>query len=227
MKPKTIYKIVIDLIMTVLLLILMAYMLTGQEAHEWLGTSTLVLFIIHNGLNFKWYKNLLKGRYTVFRMLQTAMNLLVLISMMGLMASGIMMSRHVFAFLSINSGMSFARQVHMLASYWGFIFMSLHLGLHWNMIIGMIRRSARVTSTSPVCKTILRVIAALIAAYGIYAFIKHDIASYLFLKTMFAFFDLEQSPVLFFTDFLAMMGLYIFIAYYTVQGILRITSRKK
>lgn len=227
MKPKTIYKIVIDLIMTVLLLILMAYMLTGQEVHEWLGTSTLVLFIIHNGLNFKWYKNLLKGRYTVFHMLQTAMNLLMFISMMGLMVSGIMMSRHVFAFLSINSGMSLARQVHMLASYWGFIFMSLHLGLHWNMIINMIQKTAKVTSTSPAPKIILRVIAALIAIYGIFAFIKHDIASYLFLKTMFVFFDLEQSPVLFFADFLAMMGLYIFIAYYTAQGILRITSRKR
>ena len=227
MKPKTICKIVIDLIMTVLLLILMAYMLTGQEAHEWLGSSTLVLFIIHNMLNLKWYKNLFKGRYTAFRIIQTAVNLLVFISMIGLMVSGIMMSRYVFAFLSINSGMSFARQVHMLASHWGFILMSLHLGLHWNMIIGMMRKTAKVTSTSHVRKIILRVIAALIAAYGIYAFIKHDISSYLFLKTMFAFFDLEQSPILFFVDFLAMMGLCIFIAFYAAQGIQWISSRKR
>jgi len=34
MKSKTICKIVIDIIMTVLLLILMAYQFVGQKAHE-------------------------------------------------------------------------------------------------------------------------------------------------------------------------------------------------
>lgn len=36
MKKKLIYKIVIDMIMTVLLLFLMARQITGDSAHEWL-----------------------------------------------------------------------------------------------------------------------------------------------------------------------------------------------
>ena len=36
----------------------------------------------------------------------------------------------------------------MLAAYWGFIFMSLHLGLHWGMILEMIRKAAGVRSGS-------------------------------------------------------------------------------
>jgi hypothetical protein len=227
MKSKTICKITIDFIMTVSLLISMAYMLTGQVVHEWIGTLMFGLFIVHNALNFKWYKNLLKGRYTAFRLCQTVLNLLGFIIMIVLMASGIIMSRHVFAFLSVKGGISFARQAHMLASYWGFIIMSLHLGLHWSMIIGMMRKAVKSASPSAARAAMFQIIIAVIAAYGIYAFIKHDIASYLFLETKFAFFDFERSPVLFFVDFMAIMGLFIFIAYHAAQVMHWISSRKR
>ena len=85
-------KIILDLLMTVVLLVLMAFQITGQELHEWFGTGMLVLFLMHNVLNFKWYKNLFKGRYTMFRALQTVINLAVLISMLCLAYSGMSVS---------------------------------------------------------------------------------------------------------------------------------------
>ncbi len=41
-------KIILDLLMTVVLLVLMAFQITGQELHEWFGTGMLVLFLMHN-----------------------------------------------------------------------------------------------------------------------------------------------------------------------------------
>ena len=79
--------------MTVVLLLLMAYFLTEQEIHEWLGAGMLVLFIAHHILNRKWLKALNQGKYTPFRVLQTALVLLVLLCMLGSMLSGIWMSR--------------------------------------------------------------------------------------------------------------------------------------
>ena len=70
MKPKMIFKMSIDFIMTVLLLCQMAYMLVGEAAHEWIGTVMLVLFVLHHILNVRWYRNLIKGKYTVLRMVQ-------------------------------------------------------------------------------------------------------------------------------------------------------------
>jgi integral membrane sensor domain MASE1 len=99
--------------------VLMAHMLTGQRVHEWAGTLMFLMFIIHNVLNANWYLKLLRGKYTPQRMLQTVTNLLVFASMLGLMISGIIMSRHVFSFLSINGGMAFARKLHMLSSLLG------------------------------------------------------------------------------------------------------------
>ena len=93
MKPKMMLKMGIDLVMTVLLLCQMAYMLVGETAHEYLGTAMFVLFILHHLLNRNWYRSLKKGRYGAVRILQTAVNTLMLLCMLGLMVSGVILSR--------------------------------------------------------------------------------------------------------------------------------------
>lgn len=214
MKPKMKLKMGIDLIMTVLLLCQMSYMLIGETTHEWMGMAMFCLFVGHNLLNLRWYKNLFKGRYTRMRILQTTVNFLVFAAMIGLMVSGIIMSRAVFSFLDIGGSMSFARILHMLAAYWGFILMSIHLGLHWSMVMGMMKKISGTGNRSAISAWIPRAAALLICILGIYAFIKNDIASYLFLRSQFVFFDTEQPLILFFAEYLAMMGLWVCIAYY-------------
>ncbi|MDR2842702.1 MAG: DUF4405 domain-containing protein [Spirochaetaceae bacterium] len=216
MRPKMILKMSLDLCMTVIMLFLMAYHLTGDAVHEWLGVSMFVLFIIHNILNFNWYKNLLKGKYTVFRIMQTVINLSVFMCMMCLMISGIIMSSHVFAFLNISRGTSFARIIHLVASHWGFVLMFIHLGLHWGMIMGMMKKALKL-KPSVVRTIILRIVAFAIAAYGVYNFIKYDFISYLFLKSMFVFFDYEQALSLFLANYFSMLGLFVFIGYYLTR----------
>ena len=56
MKPKAIVRIGIDIGMTVLLLLLMAYELIGSSLHEWIGLAMFVLFVCHHLLNRGWYK---------------------------------------------------------------------------------------------------------------------------------------------------------------------------
>ena len=199
---------IVDLAMTVLLFCLMAYLLVGETAHEWMGVTMFCLFILHHVLNWNWHRHLIKGRYTPLRILQTGIDVLILLSMIGLMVSGIVMSREVFDVLPISGGMGFARSLHMLASYWGFLFMSLHLGLHWSMMIGMMRKAAGIKKPAAVRTWLLRVLAVLLAVFGIYAFIKNDIASYMLLRTDFVFFDMEQPLVLFFLEYLGMMALW-------------------
>ena len=110
--------------------------------------------------------------------------------------------------------MSLARLAHMVCVYWSFILMSLHLGLHWNMILGVVRKAAGATAPSATRTLVLRLMAAAVAAYGVYAFVKHRLVDYLFLRTMFVFFDYEQPPLQFLAEYLAMMGRFVFFAYY-------------
>lgn len=220
-------KMGIDFLMTVLLLCLMAYQITGQEFHEWFGAGMLILFIVHNTLNIRWYGNLFKGKYKLLRIVQTIVNVSVLISMLCLGYSGIVMSRHVFAALPIHGPMATARSMHMAASYWGFVLMSIHLGMHWGMIVGMFRRLLKGRKLPNVSVWGLRLAAIVIAGYGLVCFIQKDIASYMFLKNQFVFFDFEQSALSVFIEYIAMMGFGIFASFYMVRGIGKISALSK
>ena len=210
---KTAARRLVDLLMTVVLLLLMACFLTEQESHEWLGAGMLVLFVIHHILNFQWLKALIRGKYTPFRVLQTALVLLVLFCMLGSMLSGIWMSRYVFDFLPTQGHMGLARTAHLLCAYWGFLLLSAHLGLHWGIILGAARKAVGNKKPSALRTAVLRVLTAGISGYGVYAFFKHRIADYLFLRSHFVFFDYDQPPILYFLDLLAMMGLWIALSY--------------
>ena len=215
MKPKQIVKIITDILMTIILLLLMAYSLVGEAAHEWLGIGMFVLFILHHILNRRWSRNLRKGKYTPFRVLQTALVMLVLMSMLGSMISGIVLSRHALAFLPITGGQSWARTLHMLSAYWGFVMMSLHLGLHWNIMVAMAGKMVKKPSVPRTWA--LRIAGCLIAAYGVYAFVQRDVSRYITLQDQFVFFDFSEPLILFLLDYMAIMGLFVFIGHHLAK----------
>lgn len=224
MSRKQKLKIIIDLLLTVFLLLLMPYGMVGEAAHEWIGVGMLLLFIIHHILNRKWLRGLAKGRYTPLRILQTTVVFLILAGMIGSAVSGMILSSHVFDFLDIRGFSAPARVVHMLSAYWGFVLMALHLGFHWGMITGMMRRAF--PEPSPRRTGIARIVAAAIACYGCYAFIKRDIFDYMFLRTHFVFFDYSEPLVFFILDYVAVMGMFVFIGYYLCRGLAK-SGRKR
>lgn len=233
MKMKGKVKLAVDIMMSLGLLFLMGYHLWGESLHEWVGAGMLVLFIVHHILNRNWYKTLFKGKYNAMRIVTLVTDFLVLVFMLVQMYSGIVMSRHVFAFLSVDGGMALARQLHILGAYGGFILMSLHLGLHWNTILGMFRKGARIKNSSKM-RSIMACIAGLvIAGYGVWVFIKRDLLTCLLLKTEFVFLNYSESKILFYVDYIALMGLCIFATHYTAslckrfQRIGRCKMRKK
>ena len=98
MKTKTLIKIIIDITMTVSLLLLMTYGLIGEDMHEYIGIAMFILFVLHHILNKHWSKNLLKGKYTSIRILQSVLVIIILLCMLGSMLSGVILSRYVFHF---------------------------------------------------------------------------------------------------------------------------------
>jgi hypothetical protein len=152
---------------------------------------------------------------------------MMLFSIIGLMVSGIILSRYVFDFLQISKGTAFARTLHLLCSYWGFVFMSLHLGFHWAMIMEVVKKSAGSNLLPAAIKWGLRLLAAITAVYGGYAFIKHEFVSYMSLRVQFVFFDPEQSLFQFFFDYTAMMVLWAWLAYYTKSLLMKVYRKQK
>lgn len=212
MKPKMKLKICTDILMTAALLFLMPYELVGREAHEWIGMGMFALFLLHHILNWKWTAALCRGKYTRFRIVQTLLAGLIFMGMLGSMISGVLLSEYLFASVHVKGIANFARSIHMVCAYWGFLFMSLHLGLHWNMFLHMLDKNICLSRQK---KTVLfRILAAIIAMYGVYAFHKRTIGSYLFLKMHFFFWTGTESVAGFILDYMAVMGLFVAVGYY-------------
>ena len=193
---------ILDAAMVLLLPLLMAYSLIGEAFHEAAGTLMLVLFLLHHWFNRAWWKNLFKGRYSPRRVFQTALNLLLLLFMIVQPLSGILMSKHLFAFLPTDGFSSFARGIHLPLANWGFVLMSIHAGTHLGAML-------------PKGKKKTAVLGCLGAAslYGAYAFVKRRIPAYMFLKLLFAFFDHSEPRVFFFADYLSVMILFAMLGY--------------
>lgn len=198
----------------VLLPILMAEILTGQEAHEWLGVLMTALFLLHHAINWKWWKSIGKGGYTPLRFAGAVINLLMLADILALAVSGIMMSGFVFDWLPISDGMILSRRLHLFASHWGLILMALHTGMHWNMLFSLGRRLRKKENTDGLLVWFARGLALAVALFGIYAFFQQNMADYLFLRTAFVFWDETKPAWMFFIEILSIMGLFIAIGHY-------------
>lgn len=222
MKTKVKIKIVIDIFMTLCLLFLMGYQFWPNAVHEWAGMGMIVLFAAHHCLNRSWYKNLLKNRYSFYRIIQTVFLLLLFIDMIALMISGVLLSNHVFAFLNLHGGVSFARVLHMVASYWGFVLMSIHLGMHGNMIVGMLKNVSHTNTVSSGKDLFLYPVIIVIIFYGLFVFVQRQIPSYMFMQTRFVFLDFSESLFVFYLDYLTMMMGFSLLGYYFLKALIKI-----
>ena len=162
-------RLIIDIAMTVLLPMLMAYSLIGETFHEIVGTAVFVLFIVHHILNRKWYGALFKGKYNARRIFQTILDILLLVFMLLQPISGILMSKHLYTFLPTLPISAQARSIHMLLAYWGYVLICIHAGTHLAAPMkNLFMKSKKIFAA--VCVT-----AVCISVYGCAAFIKRGL----------------------------------------------------
>ena len=227
MRAKQIVKILVDLAMLVLLPLLMSYSLLGETAHEWLGIGITALFLFHHLLNMQFYRNLVKGCYTPVRMLGIAVNFFLTVCMLSLAVSGMLMSRHAVPLLSTDTGLSISRILHLLGAYWGMIFMSFHVGMHGSIFLGMVRQMLKVREPSVMRTAILRLFAAAVAGYGIYALLHRDVIGYLFLKNQYVFLDYSEPIIHHLLDYSAIILLFAICGYYAAKMCRAIKRKQK
>lgn len=206
-------KIAVDALMTLVLLFLMGYRLWGDVAHEWAGAGMFLLFLLHHGLNAPWHESLFRGKYTPLRVVVLVVDVLLFLTMLGLMASGVLLSNHVFAFLPLQGGVGLARLMHLVCSHWLFVLTGLHLGLHWGMFLGLARKAFGRTRPSRLRQVLLNILGGAVALYGSAVFLLRGFPGVLFLRTHFAFLDFAEPPLLFYLDYLALLGTFVFLGY--------------
>ena len=203
-KTNMIIKRIVDAAMTVLLLCLMAYQVTGEMAHEWIGMGMTVLVIIHQILNRKWYSALFKGKYNPYRSITTVLNILLMASFVLTAFCGMSMSSYAVPFLYGMAPVSFVRRMHLSISHWAFVLMGLHLGMHIPAMTAGLKLNDRT-------KAILSCIFSCIGGIGLWLFLKNGMPNYLFFRVPFAFLDYEKAGWLVFLENLLMLTFWAFI----------------
>lgn len=215
MNRNMLIRLVIDLSMTVLMLVAMAYQITGNIIHELVGVVLCLLFITHNILNRRWYKTIFKGKHNVRRIVSVVVNLLFFVSMAVVLISSVPISRDIIPFSPINND-TVLLQIHVMTSYWGFIFMAVHIGMSWATIINSVRKMTGITGTSRIRTIAFRVIAVLIVVYGVQASFEREMLNKLTIYNPFGW-EFYDSSMGFLLDHLAIMGIYISGTHYVLK----------
>lgn len=226
MKPNVIIKRSVDAAMYVLFLLLMGQCVLRGAIHEWLGISIGILFLAHNILNYKWYMTLLKGKYSTMRSVQLVMNVLLLLAMLFCMASGVLVSQHVFA---VGNGrtIEFGRHLHLVATAWAFVLMTVHLGLHWSIFSAGFKRIRTDKGAKKALPVICCVLVAAFCAYGLYQFADRRFWEELFhLIDYQKEYDHAKSPFTYFAGTAALSVFFTAIGHYAKKLLWNVSRRR-
>lgn len=218
MQTKTgIIKRIVDVVLTVLLLFLMAFQVTGDVLHEWLGIGMTAALVLHHLLNRKWYQSVVKGTYSPYRIAMTAVNTLMLAAIALTALSGMAMSGHAVPFLYGLINVMTARTLHLAFSYWSFILMGVHIGLHIKAMTAKLPDKG---------KMIFRVILTGLSGAGLWLFLKNGIINCITFQTHFAFLDYQTAKWLIILQNLAML-LFLVLMGYVLSEVFQKNKDKK
>ncbi|MBR2591211.1 MAG: DUF4405 domain-containing protein [Clostridia bacterium] len=207
----------IDVVLTLVLLFLMAYQVTGDILHEWIGIGMTVIVIAHQVLNRRWYMAIAKGKYKPYRIVMTVIDILLLLCFFTTAFCGMAMSNHAVPFMNGIIPLIPARQMHLAFSYWSFVLAGIHIGFHLSTLISKLKKKS--------AKIVLLSASTVLSVCGFWLFFKSNIFSYMFLTTHFAFLDYNKNPVIVVFENLIMLLAWAFAG--MITSILLTSNRKR
>ena len=205
-------KIKIDILLTVLLVFCMGIQLWPLLAHEIAGTLMFICLGIHTWLNWPWYKGMLKGSYTPMRVLILVVAILLWLDMVALLGSSLAISYYVFRYVPSPVGISLGRMMHLAASYWAIVLMSIHLGMHWSKFT-----SRLVADWHSLAGRALKIMGLVATVYGLYSFWQLGWWDYLWLDVQFVSFEGLESPWIFYPTCLCILAGGVWLGYYGMK----------
>ena len=217
MKNRLAIKIAVDVAMAMALIAIMATALVQEAPHEWLGIVLFVLLVVHIVLNRKWLATVFRGRHGALRVLQIVMIAGLVACIVGQIVSSLVLSKHVFGFLPALPGASWARRMHMLCSYWSFVFAFAHAGLQIRMPRGMASWQ----------KWAARIVFIAIACFGVYSFAQLGLWQYLTGQVQFAQADFSAHLVLVMARYASVVVLVAGVFHYIREGITAIEKARR
>jgi hypothetical protein len=144
------------------------------------------------------------AKYTPYRIAITAVNTLLLVSIALTALSGMSMSGHAVPFMYGLINVMTARELHLAMSYWSFILMGIHIGLHMKAMTAKLPDKGKI-----VFKSVLTGVSGV----GLRLFLKSGIVNYITFRTHFAFLDYTAAKWIIILQNFAMLLFFVLIGY--------------
>ena len=172
MKKINLLKIILDIIMVVAFVLLFNYKTPGMLFHEVVGLAIGVVILIHCGLNWKWIKGvslkIFKHKLPLKTRIGYILNILLLLSVIFIIVSGLLISKKLFPGLALSGGKGL-QGLHISVSYFCLLLIGIHIGLHWNFVMNSFKKLFKITEQKKIYSYISRVLAVLLLTFGIYS----------------------------------------------------------
>lgn len=108
----------------------------------------------------------------------------------------------------------------MTSVHWGMLILALHIGLHWKMLATFFCRVLNISSNSFYANVMMPGVFSLIALLGLYELLNRDYLDYLLMKVDFSFFDYDESALLFYLRYLAIIVLFSLMTRFSLWGLI-------
>lgn len=172
-------KIILDVIMTILMILLMNIAPLGLLLHEIIGISILFIILFHNLLNLKFIKSMINNfkKLKIKTKVMFIVDIILTVQILLVVFTGIVISKKLLPGL-INIDMNIS-DLHHFISYTLLFNIGIHIGLHWTMIMNAFKKMLKIEKENKIRKTVLRLVAFLLAVLGIYSISKDPVKSYI------------------------------------------------
>lgn len=168
-------KIILDIIMIIGMLTLMNLNLTGIKAHEILGITIFIIFIIHKVMNINWIKAISKNIFNKNIKTKTKImywiDIILLISIITNIITGILISKYILTGITVKD-ITITTKFHHIISFISLSLIAIHISFHLKNITTKIKKILKKTSDFSKIDIIVKIIYSIIAITTIYILIK-------------------------------------------------------
>lgn len=216
-------KIYLDAAIFVLFILVMSFHFLPRLLHEILGLVMAATVFLHLVLNRHWIFSLVRANRTSRKKFSILINFLLLASFLVTLVTGIFISNYVFSevvSLELRRNVTI-HLLHHSASYLMMILIGIHLGLHWQEILGRVIRRFALRKNSIGYKILCRVAVAILICAGIYDSFLNQVGDRILMKHIFATAATELSFIGFAFLLVSNVALYAILSYRVSERIFK------
>ncbi len=161
-------RLFLDLVMTILMVIMMGYDVSGALWHEILGIATVVLFLIHIIINARWMKQVIV-KHTAANspvvLIKFIIDLIQIVLMIIIAVSSVLISGYIFH--AGTNHYDVWAYLHTASGYLLLITIGVHIGFHSKMIFSAIKKLLGMEPVSKARTIVMRILAVIMVIMGI------------------------------------------------------------